>query len=129
MRTGHMCGKQGAALLAAFSLVSLMAGCANIKLWPFGSSQPQERSREPANATAYQCAAGKRFYLRYLDNGAAAWVILPDREVRLDKAVPSGNADGTRYSNGIAVLDVQSNSATLTDGPAITYSGCTTTGS
>jgi membrane-bound inhibitor of C-type lysozyme len=98
----------------------LMTGCGSVNLWPFGSDTAPERSRAPANATEYQCDAGKRFYVRYLDGGAA-WVILPEREIRLDKVAA---ASGTRYSNGSATLEVNGNEAALTDAPAISFTGC-----
>ena len=68
----------------------LLAGCGEMKvnLWPFGSDTVQERSRTPANATEYQCAAGKRFYVRTLEGGTAVWLILPEREVRLERLGP-----------------------------------------
>ena len=85
------------------------------RIWPFGGAEPQERSRTPANATEYQCAAGKRFYVRTLEGGAAVWLILPEREVRLNKL---GAGAEMRYSNGIAVLELNGNDARLTDGAA-----------
>ena len=53
------------------------AGCGGMSVPTFGlfGEKNLERSRVPPNSITYQCAAGKRFYLRYLDNGAAAWVI------------------------------------------------------
>lgn len=106
---------------AAVSLcmTALLSACSNISLWPFGREEIRERPRTPTNASSYQCANGKRFYLRKLDDGAA-WVIFPDREVRLDKATGSGN----RYSNGIAVLTLNGNEATLEDGAANSFAGC-----
>lgn len=110
-----------------FALIPLMAGCAGVSmpsmpnLWPFGAEKAQERPRTPANSTAYLCDKGKRLYVRLLDGGAAAWVILPEREFRLDK-VPGG--DGTRYGGGKAVLELQADGATLTDGPTLSYTGC-----
>ncbi len=109
--------RTSAAVLIAVSA----ADCSGMRLWPFGDAQAQPRSRTPANATAYQCGAGKRFYVRSLDNGAAAWLILPEREVRLEKVPGAGNA--TRYSNGAAVLEINGNQATLTDG-ALAFTGC-----
>ncbi|MDK9701719.1 MAG: MliC family protein [Sulfuritalea sp.] len=101
----------------------LLAGCGEMnvrKYLPFGADAPaQERSRTPANSTEYQCAAGKRFYVRTLEGGAAVWLILPEREVRLNKL-----GTGTRYSNGIAVLELNGNEATLTDGAATPFTGC-----
>jgi membrane-bound inhibitor of C-type lysozyme len=99
-------------LAVPVGLCLALAGCGSI--WPFGGDKAGERPRAPPNSTEYQCDGGKRFYLRYLENGAAAWVIFPDREIRLDKVT---DASGTHYGNGIAVLDVNSNAATLADGP------------
>ena len=101
-----------------FATALLLSGCGSMDLWPFGGEKFQERSRTPANATAYRCDGSKRFYVRNLEDGAAAWLILPDREVRLDRGA------GARYSNGIAVLELGAADATLTDGSAGTYSGC-----
>lgn len=103
-----------------------LAGCSTTSmdlnnLWPLGGAKEQDVSRAPAGATAYACDGGKRLYVRYLDNGAAAWVILPEREFRLNKA-PSDS--GTRYSNGSATLDIKDGGATLADGAAVTHAGC-----
>lgn len=112
--------------LAVPALLALLStGCSEVKVWPFDSSSTASRSGAPANATEYQCDGGKRFYVRMLDNGSIAWVILPDREVGLSK---STSGSGTRYTNGIAVLDISNAGTTLNDGPKIAYSGCKTTG-
>jgi len=115
--------RQALPAIACLSLV--MAGCSSVKvdnLWPFGVKE-QDAARIPPGATGYLCAGGKSFYLRYLDNGGAAWIIFPNREFRLDKA----NSAGTRYSNGIASLDFNGDEATLTDGSAISFTGCKVT--
>lgn len=114
------------ALPGLASLSLLLTGCGSVNLWPFGGGKEQERSRTPAHATEYQCNGGKRFYVRYLDNGGAAWVIFPEREFRLDKVA---SASGTRYSNGIAMLETNGNEATLRDGPTIAFTGCKSGGS
>lgn len=110
--------------MTGLTCILLLAGCGDInvrKYIPFTGDAPQERSRTPANATEYQCNAGKRFYVRTLDGGAAVWLILPEREVRLNKL---GAGTDMRYSNGIAVLEISGNSATLTDGAAAAFTGC-----
>jgi membrane-bound inhibitor of C-type lysozyme len=104
-------------LLAVPCLVLLLSGCGGNKLWPFGGEGEARQSRVPANATEYQCDGGKRFFVLYLDNGATAWLIYPDREVGLAKA-----PGGTSYSNGVAVLEINGSEAKLTDG-TITYNG------
>ncbi len=115
--------RTAAPVLAALAL--LLSGCggggiSTGGLWPFGGSG-EERSRVPPNSITYQCEGGKRFYLRYLDNGAAAWVILPEREFRLDKVPGDG---GTRFGSGKAVLSMGDGVVTLSDGPTASYSGC-----
>ena len=102
----------------------LLAGCGDLnvkKYLPFGGDTAQERPRTPANAIEYRCAAGKRFFVRTLDGGAAVWLILPEREVRLEKL---GSDAALRYGNGIAVLEINGDEATLKDGAATSFSAC-----
>jgi membrane-bound inhibitor of C-type lysozyme len=109
--------------LATASLA--LSGCGSIDLWPFGSPEPQELSRKPVGATEYQCNNDRRLYVRYLDNGASAWVIFPEREFRLDKV---DSASGTRYSNGLAMLEKDGDEVSLRDGPTVAFTGCKTGG-
>jgi len=113
------------AALAGAALMLSACGSVNVNLWPFGGDKEQDPSRTPAGATAYQCEGGKRLFVRYLDNGAAAWVILPDREFRLNKIA---SASSTRYSNGSATLDIKDSRATLSDGATVTRAGCKASG-
>ena len=96
-------------------------GCGSIDLWPFSGSTSQELSRKPVGATEYQCNNERRLYVRYLDNGASAWVIFPEREFRLDKV---DSASGARYSNGIAMLEKDGDDISLRDGPTVAFTGC-----
>jgi membrane-bound inhibitor of C-type lysozyme len=114
-----------AALSAPVCLCLLLSGCGGVSLNPFAKDNTQGQSVTPPNSTEYQCNGNKHFYVRYLDNGNAAWLIYPDREVSLAKA---SSASGTRYSNGVAVLDVNNGEAALTDGPAISFTGCKAVG-
>lgn len=104
----------------ALTFVAL-SGCSSVNLWPFGEGQSQELSRKPAGATEYRCNNDRRFYVRFLDGGAAAWVIFPEREFRLDKVV---SALGTRYSNGVAMLEDNDGEVSLRDGSATAFTGC-----
>ena len=105
----------------------LLAGCGDMNLKkynPFGGDSVQERSRTPANATEYQCAAGKRLYVRTLDGGEAVWLILAERELRLERIGSS-----QRYSKGNTVLSLNGNEASFADGTATPpYSACKTAG-
>ena len=106
-----------AAALACTSL--MLSACSSISLWPFGGGPETDPTRAPAGATTYQCDNSKQFYVRYLDKGAAAWVILPEREFRLNKI-----ASGGSYSNGSDTLDIKDGGATLSDGATVTYADC-----
>jgi membrane-bound inhibitor of C-type lysozyme len=111
-------------LPAALALSLLLAACGSVRdsvsgLWPF-HGEAQERADVPANATAYECAGGKHFYVRSLDGGASAWVILPEREFRLGRV---GEA-GTRYGNGSATLEITGNVANLSEGSTVSYADC-----
>lgn len=110
------------ATTALLMAATLLAGCGEMKVnvWPFGDGSPRERSRDPVNATEYQCAAGKRFHLRMIEGGEAVWLILPEREVRLE-SIGSGR---TRYGKGGLVLELGADQASLADGVATTYADC-----
>lgn len=115
--------------IAGLACALLLAGCGEInvrKYMPFGGDPIQERSRTPANATEYQCAAGKRVYVRTLEGGAAVWLILPERELRLDRF---GAEASTRYGKGNITLELNGNMAVIKDGAAIPYLDCKTGGS
>ena len=115
---------RNAALVCATLMLSACSSL-NVSLWPFGGDKEKDPSRAPAGATAYQCEGGTRLFVRYLDNGAAAWIILPGREFRLNKAT---SASGIRYSNGSATLDLKDDGATLSDGATVTHGGCKASG-
>jgi membrane-bound inhibitor of C-type lysozyme len=119
----HRITRVAALIFASASL--LFGACSSVSLWPFGGSKEEDLSRPPPGATAYACEGGTRLFVRYLDNGAAAWVILPEREFRLNKAT---SGTGTRYSNGSATLDIKDSGATLSDGAVVTHAGCKASG-
>jgi hypothetical protein len=98
---------------------SLLAGCSmpRMDIWPFNGSSDTGNVPPPANASLYQCNSGASFWLRKLADGNM-WLIYPDRQIRLDK-----QSDG-RFSNGIAVLQFEGETATLRDGPQINYGNC-----
>lgn len=114
----HSLGTTAAFLLFCMALAA--GGCSNVSVWPFGGEKARDRSAKPANAVEFQCRDGKRFHVRYLDNGNAAWLILPEREFRLDKLA----AAGTRYGNGSTSLDVNGNEATLAIAAVAPYQDC-----
>jgi membrane-bound inhibitor of C-type lysozyme len=110
--------------IAAAALLLSACGDMNLRKYnPFGGDPVQERSRTPANATEYQCAGGKRLYVRTLEGGQAVWLILQERELRLERIGTS-----QRYSAGNTVLTLSGNEATVADGGPATYANCKTGG-
>ena len=95
-----------------------MAGCSSVEVWPFGE-ESAERSTAPTNSIEYQCAEGKKLYLRNVDKGAAMWVILPEREFAMQKV-----EGGERYSNGVSTLTITDGVARLEESPTSTYADC-----
>ncbi|MBK5103962.1 MAG: MliC family protein [Burkholderiales bacterium] len=116
---------KGTVALACATL--LLAACSSVSLntLPFSGTKERDTSRPPEGASVYLCEGGNRLFVRYLDNGAAAWVILPEREFRLSKA---GSGSSTRYSNGADTLELEGKEATLFDGAKATHAGCKAAG-
>lgn len=105
-------------------MAALLTGCGgwkNMKVWPFGEDENLERAGQPPNSTEYRCEGGKKFYVRMLDKGNTAWLILPLREVALAKVE---SASGERYSNRISTLHLKGDEAMLEDGPDNPYKSC-----
>ena len=101
-------------------VVIALSACSSASLWPFGSSDTPVLSRTPANATEYFCNNDRRFYARFLDNGASVWVILPEREFRLDKADSAG-----RYTNRVAMMETnEAGEVSLREGTTLAFTGC-----
>ena len=113
-------------LLAAIGLLSACSSVkelSNVNIWPFGSNADKPRVYQPANSTPYLCEGNKKFFVRILDNGASAWLILPDREVLLTQNGPS-----KAYSNGISKLDLSSETVTLDVNETTKYVACMANG-
>lgn len=105
-------------LMLGAAAVASMAGCSSVDVWPFGEEAQVDRT-VPANSIEYQCAEGKRFFVRSIDKGNAMWVILPDREFALPKT-----EGGERYSNGVSTLTITEGVARLEETPTSTYADC-----
>lgn len=101
-------------------LLLSVTACSSVdKYNPFSDEKPAE-AYKPANATEYLCEGNKRFFVRTLAKENAVWLIYPDREVRLEAAGEGSN----RYTNSVAVLEINGEASSLSDGPNINYSSC-----
>lgn len=114
-------------------LCGLFAGCstvkdltnvdlASVKVWPFGNTDAP-RVYQPANSVPYMCEGNKKFFVRILENGASAWLILPEREVLLTQSGAS-----KVYTNGISKLDLSSEVVSLDVNETTHYVACKANG-
>jgi len=124
--------KQGLNMIPRLLLLTLMAGLSacssvkdltNVNLWPFGSNADAPRVYLPANSVPYMCEGNKKFFVRMLDKGASAWLILPDREVLLTQSGTS-----KVYSNGISKLDLTTDDVSLDVNETNKYVACKANG-
>jgi hypothetical protein len=96
----------------------LLNACSS--MWPFADKKAEIKSYKPSNSTEYQCDAGKKFYVRLMDNGNTIWLILPEREFGLSRVV----GEGVRYSNNISTLILNNDATVLEISPTVRYTGC-----
>lgn len=108
------------ARLAILALGALLSGCSGGWL-PWGNSGREQPQRLPEGATELACAQGKRLVVRYTADGKSAWVLLPDREFRLDR-VAQGGAE--RYANGPNALSIEGDGIALDIDGARQFSDC-----
>ena len=114
--------------IAILLVCMLISACSNVKdltnvnLWPFGKGEPS-RVYQPANSTPYMCEGNKKFFVRILDKGASAWLIMPDREVLLAQAGAS-----KVYTNGVSKVDLTSDDVTLVVNETTKYAACKANG-
>jgi hypothetical protein len=105
-------------LLAAVALLATGA-CSTIgNLWSGG---PRELPRARADAVTMSCDAGKTLLVRMEPGGKSAWIILPEREFRLDRV---SDAADTRYSNGRTTLLVRDERMSLEESGAPGLANC-----
>jgi len=95
----------------------------NLKVWPFGNGGDAPRVYQPANSVPYMCEGNKKFFVRMLENGASAWLILPEREVLLTQSGTS-----KVYTNGISKLDLSNEAVSLDVNETMHYLACKANG-
>ena len=98
----------------------LGSGCRGEIIWPFGVDG-QGEFKVSSNEYEYHCAENKQFHLRYLANGDAVWISLPEREVRLDKRI---SVFGDRYTNGKTTLILNGQEAVIEDEAMFLFKDC-----
>lgn len=109
-----------AAIAAAIGVTS---GCSTLT-----GDDDEEQARIAPCGVEYRCeaAGGEPAHSIYLHKAerkpGALWVVLPEREFRVD---PEGTGTpASRYTNGRSTLDLAGDVATLTEEGKVTYGNC-----
>lgn len=84
------------------------------------SNEVGEINTRPEDSIEYNCEKKKSFFLFYLNDKQSVWVILPDREFKLNKIDESNQI----YSNNITTLEISSEQAQIKLGEDIIYGQC-----
>ena len=104
--------------------VALLAGCGSSSTsWmPWTKEErPTGAKYTPEGAKGYGCAEGKRLLVRFDSDGKSAWVIYPDREMRLDRV---SSASGEEFSRAGTTLSTKDGETTLIEGSAVQFANC-----
>ena len=72
------------------------------------------------NSIQFKCAENKVFYLRYLEEKNAVWIILDDREFRLEKILDQDN----KFSNNMSNLEINPENTILNTSAKTSYEQC-----
>ena len=112
----------GSRALIAPLLTAIFAGCGGSGGWlPWSKSSGGTGPYTPPGATAYACEGGKRLLVRFESDGKSAWVIYPDRQLRLDRVT---SASGQEYSRAGTTLAVTESETTLTETGSAPFTRC-----
>ena len=111
-------------MVGASILSALLAGCGSSgSSWiPWVKEErPTGANYTPPGATGYACEGGKRLLVRFESDGKTAWVIYPDRQLRLDRVT---SASGEEWSRAGTTLAVKDGASTLIEGNAVQLANC-----
>ena len=84
------------------------------------SNDINERNIRPEDSIKYDCDKKKTFFLLYLKEKKSVWVILPDREFRLNQIDETQNI----YTNDITTLEISPEQTQIKNEKEILYNQC-----
>ena len=106
------------------SIISLSSSCSMdsipIPTVDMFSNTVNEKTIRPEDSIEYNCDKKKTFFLSYLNEGKSVWVVLPDREFKLDQIDESQNI----YSNDITTIEMSSEIIQVINNNEILYDQC-----
>ena len=103
----------------------LLNGCASFnldkeKITDIFSLDDENQILSPENSIQFTCDQNQIFFLRYLEDKNAVWIILDNREFRLEKDL----VDDNKYSNGKTVLEISQGNVSITSNEKFLYKQC-----
>ena len=84
------------------------------------SNDINERNIRPEDSIKYDCDKKKTFFLLYLKEKKSVWVILPNREFRLNQIDETPDI----YTNNITTLEISPGQTQIENEKEILYSQC-----
>jgi membrane-bound inhibitor of C-type lysozyme len=84
------------------------------------SNEVSEKNIRPEDSIEYNCEKKKTFFLFYLNDKKSVWVVLPNREFKLNQIDESQNI----YSNTITTLEISPEQTQIKNEEEILYSQC-----
>ena len=84
------------------------------------SNDINERTIRPEDSIKYNCDKKKTFFLLYLKEKKSVWVILPNREFRLNQIDETPDI----YTNNITTLEISPGQTQIENEKEILYSQC-----
>ena len=84
------------------------------------SNEVIEKNIRPEDSIEYNCEKKKIFFLFYLNDKKSVWIVLPNREFKLNQIDESQNI----YSNNITTLEISPEQTQIKNEEEILYSQC-----
>ena len=108
-----------------FICLLLLNACSSInldkeKIKDIFSLDDENQLLSPENSIQFTCNQNQTFFLRYLEDKNAVWIILGNREFRLEKDLVNDN----KYSNGKTVLEISEDNISITSNEKFIYKQC-----
>ena len=108
-----------------FLSLFLLNGCSSFnldkeKITDIFSLDDEDQTLSPENSIQFTCDQNQIFFLRYLEDKNAVWIILDNREFRLEKDL----VDDNKYSNGKTVLEISQGNVSITSNEKSLYEQC-----
>jgi hypothetical protein len=106
-------------------LVSMLSSCSTLSLDTDKISEAltwggDKNNSLPKNAVAFECAKSQAFFIQYLDEKNAVWVVLKNREFRLNKSPDQTNT----FTNGDTLLEINPDNTILKIQEQVLYDLC-----